>query len=532
MFRKEKQILKSFYTCILVVYCLPLYTFAADLTPEELHFRRQAVKRMIFDSSQDIPLASLNPSKIVGLDVMHPKVGENSGNSELKIRDGKLAISSEKYSVSTRWVGSFNPFAVYDITISNFTGTGQIGILFRDADSDSSISVTLVGNSSTFNSVNATITKNGTEVDVKKYLLEKTVACDKSVSLKIQMLAVGANIFIEQNQNTSLVGSFEFVNYFDLRNIDLMRRFESCLHGMLYAGASIEIDQMTAALSPGIGQADLRFVTYEDGSPYFKDDRLWVLSTLRGRGLPHPLQGVFSLNPSVFDIQFEGIILYDRADGLLRNDLASNIFFDRNDNQWKGFTTGFSAYGDPNKKEKKELWAVHSTKSPLQGMSVMRAKATGLVGDYEDPQCIFDSDAGKWRMVLCERHKGYKAVIRESDTWDGKYKLIAGPVPVNSTGTQIQRFGTENYVLFGSSDRKVYVYSYPELKPSGILDIYLPPWDKKSGTRIWPNVVPLPDGYPAPCMALTMDRLNYPGMKGANWTYGALYLYYGFPKQR
>jgi len=23
-----------------------------------------------------------------------------------------------------------------------------------------------------------------------------------------------------------------------------------------------------------------------------------------------------------------------------------------------------------------------------------------------------------------------------------------------------------------------------------------------------------------------MDRLNFPGMKGANWTYGAMYLYH------
>ncbi len=517
------------HLCLIVFFsCHSSGIYADPISPDQIHFRRQAVKRMIFDSSQDIPLAGLDPSKIVGLDVMHPRVGENSGNLELKIRDGKLAMSSEKYSVVTRWAGSFTPFAVYDITLSKFTGTGQVGIIFRDADSDSSISITLVGSNNVFDSINSTITKNGAEVDVKKYLLTEAVRCDKPLTLKIQMLAVGANIFIEQNKNISLIGTFEFVKHFDLRKKNLMRHFEFCLHSMLYAGAAVEIDRLTASLSPGIGQADLRFVTYEDGSPYFKDDRLWVLSTLRGRGLPHPLQGVFSFNPSVFDIQFEGIILFDRSDGLLRNDLASNIFFDRKASQWRGFTTGFSAYGDPDKKEKKELWAVHSDKSPLQGISIMNAKATGLVGDYEDPQCIYDSDAGKWRMVLCENCKGYKAVIRESDTWDGQYTLVAGPVSVNSTGTQIQRFGDRRYVLFGSSDRKVYVYSYPDLKSAGTLDMYLPPWVKRSGTRIWPNVVPLPEGYSAPYLSLTMDRLNYPGMKGANWTYGALYLYYGF----
>jgi hypothetical protein len=81
--------------------------------------------------------------------------------------------------------------------------------------------------------------------------------------------------------------------------------------------------------------------------------------------------------------------------------------------------------------------------------------------------------------------------------------------------------------LFGSSDRKFYVYSYPELKELGELDMFRPPWDEESNTRCWPNVVPLPDGYPAPYIALSMDRANYPGLEG--WTYGALYLYHGHP---
>jgi hypothetical protein len=125
---------------------------------------------------------------------------------------------------------------------------------------------------------------------------------------------------------------------------------------------------------------------------------------------------------------------------------------------------------------------------------------------------------------------GYKAVIRESDTWNGTYKIISGPVDVNSTGTQIQNIGGQRYVLFGSSDRKVYIKSYPDLKPVGELNMHRPPWNKKTGTRIWPNVVPLPEGYPAPYIALMMDRLNFPGMTGDNWTYGAMYLYHGYKK--
>ena len=58
--------------------------------------------------------------------------------------------------------------------------------------------------------------------------------------------------------------------------------------------------------------------------------------------------------------------------------------------------------------------------------------------------------------------------------------------------------------------------------------MFRPPWDGKINTRCWPNVIPLPDGYRAPYIALTMDRVQYPDIGG--WTYGALYLYHGFPK--
>jgi hypothetical protein len=380
-----------------------------------------------------------------------------------------------------------------------------------------------------YQAVRWVVVKDGVEVDRKDLALPEALVSREPVRLRVQMLAVGANLYLERNGATTLVGRPDFVKHFDLRRKDLMRRFEFCLHTVLEAGATAMIDGATAALSPGIGQADIRNVSYEDGTPLFRDGRLRMLMTVRGGKLPHPMQGVFSLDPSVFDIRFEGLILYDRGDGLLRNDLASHIFFDRQAEEWRGFTTGFSAYGDPAKKEQKQIWAVRSARSPLQGISIMEAKPTGLVADYEDPQCIWDADAKKWRMLLCENHGGYKAVMRESEKWDGPYERIAGPVDVDSTGTQIQMIGGKRYALFGSSDRKIYIHTYPDLKPFGELRMHRPPWDDKSGTRVWPNVIPMPEGYPSPYIALMMDRLNFPGMTGANWTYGAMYLYHAHP---
>ncbi|MFN3379120.1 MAG: hypothetical protein ACK41O_06665, partial [Runella zeae] len=108
---------------------------------------------------------------------------------------------------------------------------------------------------------------------------------------------------------------------------------------------------------------------YEDGEPMLDRGRLWYTMSIRGRALPHHIQGVFSMDPTVFDVRLEGVILFDRADGLLRNEIASHIFFDRQHKLWRGITTGFSAYAHPN--EKKQLLAVQSQKDPRFGFSVM-----------------------------------------------------------------------------------------------------------------------------------------------------------------
>lgn len=512
---------------LMLLVSLP-FESKTQTTPEKIQFVRQGVKRIIFDKSQRIPLSSFKPAKIVGLEVMHPKMGEQRGDVLASLEKGVLILSADKDATQRRWISGFNAFATYDLVINKFSGSVENGIIFSSTASDNSIDVHITSSEGRYKYVSCIITKEGQIMEQLSFDTPEHITSNQPLTLRVQMLAVGANIFVEQLEQTTLVGRFDFVNYFDLRKKDLMRRFEVSMKTKLASRSSTEIQEASAYISPGMGQADLRIVTYEDGSTYFYEDKLWILITVRGRGLPHPMQGVYSLNPSVFDIQFEGIILYDRGDGRFRNELASNIFYDRKSKEWRGFTTGFSSYGDPFQKEKKEILAVSSFKMPLKGISVMKAKSIGLIANYEDPQCIYDKDADKWRMLLCESHDGYKAVIRESDTWDGEYKVIAGPIDVNSTGTQLQKIGGKFYAFFGSSQRKIFIYSYPSLKPYGELNIQRPPWDDKINTRVWPNIVALPEGYPSPYIALMMDRNNFPGMEGANWTYGAMYLYHGY----
>ncbi|NOR74161.1 MAG: hypothetical protein GQ525_03275, partial [Draconibacterium sp.] len=279
---KRMAIALVFFSTVLMFNSLRI--LAQDINPTELEFRRQAVQRMIFDQSQNIPLAGLFPAKVVGLDVMHPPVGQQENNPKLAIENGRLQISAQKPSTATRWIGGFNPFAVYDVAINKFSGTGEIGMVFRESERENRITATLVANDGNYQSIRCVIVLDSNEVEHQEFSLPEKLNGNDPIRFRVQMMAVGANFFVEVNGTSTLIGRMDFVQHFDLRRKDLMQRFEFCLYSQLEAGASVEIDEATAALSPGIGQADIRTVTYEDGSPFFKDERLWLTMTVRGGG--------------------------------------------------------------------------------------------------------------------------------------------------------------------------------------------------------------------------------------------------------
>jgi hypothetical protein len=430
---------------------------------------------------------------------------------------------------SCRWIGGFNAFATYELSLQEVQGTGRIGFKFYDTHDENYLLGTVNVIDGAYQSIQWSVVKDGHEAQKEDFPWPASAATHGACRLRVQMLAVGANIYVESENQTYLVGYPDFVQHFDVRRKQLMQRFEFGLYADLKENSSAKIKQAVAALTPGCGQADIRAITTKSGAPLLEDGRIWLTMTVRGRALPHPLQGVFSMNPSVFDLRFEGIIVFDMGDGLWRNELASHLFFDEESRQWRGWTTGFSALGTKEKEEEKQILAIWSDRDPRRGFSIMHAEPIGLTGQHEDPHGVYDAEAKKWRLLLSERAGKYRAGMWESDQWNSGYQRLAGPVEMDSTGTLIQSIGGTRYVFFGSADRTVYIRTYPELDPAGELKMRLPPWNDDTGTRIWPNIIPLPDGYPAPYIALMMDRQNFPGMPSKNWTYGAMYLFHAYP---
>ena len=514
---------------LLLVCSTTLSSAQDDIRPDQIQFRRQAVVRLVFDADQNIPLSSLRPAMVHDFDLMQPEKLPEDAKVQWELLNGQIVASAPNAdSQSMRWVGGFNPFATYELEIDSTQGSGTVGLSFNHSMNKDALNASLRFKEGSAEEVLWTVVIGGQQVIEEKWPVPKEIVRG-ALKLRAQMSAVGVNVFLESAGRSYLVGFSDFAQHVDLRERSRIQQMDFAVLADLKASAQVTLNGASSYFSTGSGQADIRAITDEEGTPLLEEGRLWFTMTLRGRALPHPLQGVFSLNPSVFDIRFEGIIVFDMNDGLLRNDLASHLFRDSKSGTWRGWTTGFSALDGAGRAEVKTILAISSTRDPRRGFSIMQARPIGITGAHEDPHGIYDKDSGKWRMLLCEHDKKYRASMWESDQWDRGFTRLAGPVEMDSTGTMIQKFGNKRYALFGSADRKIYIRNYPDLTPAGELNVDLPPWNDRNGTRIWPNVIPLPEGYPAPYIALMMDRVNFPGMPKPNWTYGALYLFHGHP---
>ena len=288
---------------------------------------------------------------------------------------------------------------------------------------------------------------------------------------------------------------------------------------------------VTATLSAGVGQADVRFVTRgRQAALYTEGGRLFFTFSARFFG---SVMGVGSLDPQHPErgVRYEGQILFDYGDGLLRNDLAAHIFLDDETGEWHGWSSNFSTGSDALKQRAPGgLNAIWCKKNPLHGLNVMRSKSLCLDGMNEDPSGVWDPAAKKWRLfVSAFMPNDIRGQMLESDRWDGGFKPLTGMVAENSTGTTIASMDGRLHCLSGSSARAYYVYSYPSLEMRGKILMTPTPWrpDAKGWAhgRGWPAFAELPPGGAHRYILLTMDRENFPGMPKPNWTYGELSIY-------
>ena len=504
--------------------------------PLELHFHRLAVRRFIF--SNNIPLSEFVPSEIVSFESMHPAfLPSRDGRPKCDtsfhahIYKGCLVLGEdEKKSSVSFYVGAVNPYATYEIDIHSweYGNDGESEVGFELARMGLQDRVQLFAClDSLKEGIYLRIYKDGLVEREERF---SSSLPDGSFTLRAQLYGNSLGAFIEEYGHTSFLGYLpikkNFSEVIDFRSVE--EAAEATFNVISNLCGRVEVAGARSYLSTGIGQADIRLISYEDLSPYMDQNRLWFTFSCRGIDINQSVQGVLSLDPSVFDIRFEGVIVFDHGDGLLRNDYASHLFYDRREKLWKAYACDFGGTAYTELRSGTGLVTAVSSKDPRRGFSVMKARRVEtdhVLGHNEDPCIFYDSQNKKWRLLTSVlTSKSITSGIFESEEWDGKFTRVAPPISLNSTGTSIQKIGGKYYAFMGGHGN-LRVHAYPSLELLGELDLDLQPhWPKAAG-RVWASLVPLPEGYPYRYVLLTMDRPNFPGITGANWSYGGLYFY-------
>ena len=529
---------------IFLVLCLLLgiseiyaQTIGKDsISPLDLKFHRLAVRRFIF--SNNIPLSEIVPSEIVSFPSMHPAfVPSASGNPECdttfhaKICEGRLIFDRTcGKKAASFYVGAVNPYATYEVDIHSLQ-------LEENKETEVGLELARLGLSDRVQLfVRASSSRQGVYLRIyKKGIVEREVKYASEVpegefTLRTQLYGHSLGAFIEKDGHSTFLGYVSikenFSNVIDFRSVK--EAASSTFNVISNLCGKVEVSGARSYLSIGIGQADIRLISNEDLSPYMDDNRLWFTFSCRGIDINQSAQGVLSVDPSVFDIRFEGMIVFDHGDGLLRNDYASHLFYDRLSREWRAYACDFGGTKNRELRSGTGLIIATSKRDPRRGFSVMKARrieTTDVNGHNEDPCIFYDTNVEKWRLLTSVlTNKTIVSGTFESETWDGKFTPVAAPIKMNSTGTSIQKIGGKYYTFMGGLGN-LRTHSYPDLKYLGDLNLDLQPhWPKPAG-RVWASLVPLPDGYPYRYVLLTMDRPNFPGIKNANWSYGALYFY-------
>lgn len=517
--------------------------FAALLTtsiwaqnPLDLEFHRLAVRRFIF--SNNLPLSEFVPSEVVAFDSMHPSFVWRNGtlsndpSFSPKIKKGCLELDKESGSEACCfYVGGVNPYATYDLNIGSLKNNSSSSLEtgFELSRLDSNDRVQLFSRvSKNRRGIFFRIVHDG-KVEREIHLSDNVP--DGEFILRAQLYGNTSGFFVEEDGVTTYLGHINVEDAFpaelDFRNKKIA--FSSTFNVFSNLEGSSIINGAKSYLSTGVGQADVRLISYEDLTPYIDEGRLWFTFSCRGLGINQSCQGVMSLDPTLFDPKLEGIIVFDHGDGLLRNDYSSHLFFDRNAGEWRAYACDFGGTAYTDGRSGTGLITAVSSNDPRKGFSIMKANKVDvdkIKGHNEDPCIFFDAEAGSWRLLTSVfTDNSIVSGTFESDTWDGVFSPVVEPIEMNSTGTSIQRIGEQLYCFMGGNGN-LRVHSYPNLDLIGELNLDLQPhWPKPAG-RVWASIVPLPEGYPYRYVLMTMDRPNFPGVQGRNWSYGALY-YYG-----
>ncbi|MBQ7321261.1 MAG: hypothetical protein IJW99_04125 [Clostridia bacterium] len=431
------------------------------------------------------------------------------GDMTEQISDASYLLTSEEGGEITRLLGAFFPYYTYAFQIAADPAACDMGLTVCDRAGERRISVMLC---------------RGQEIVVQGGDACVHLPCRFSVSdtVIVTFRAGGVSIYADHGNRPELIGDVP---------LDLLTEYLSYrVHASATVGVTTRVypkgkaayRQVESYLCGGISQADMKPMTYEDGTPVMEGGRLFI--TFSARLEVGCYQGIMSWNPSLCDFRMEGAMFFDTGDGQCCNDVAASVVYDRRAREWYLWVCSFShghvlargrLKGDP----RYGIQIVDVALLPTWD-GADRTAFAGIKGDEDPDLALID---GKWHLTVCrlEPEDGYHYYRFVSDSPLDGFTFADRTPTGGKTGGLMIPFEGKYYFACGTDfkSRALYdVYPYDDFSRCDHLKCNF----DDGGFRGWGSVIGVDIGSRKRYFWITFDRHNG---SGYNWSYGNIYVY-------
>ncbi len=427
---------------------------------------------------------------------LYPVISK-SENAEECIKDNEYILKSGSVE---RVMGQFFPYATYEL---NFRETsGKIGFSFNIKGSK------------------AQVLYENNEIIFDDGCAKESFSINSKLSTLIISCRPGSfDVYSSRNNNAYFIKSFN-CDAFNDSNI-----YEEFKEGFVsfVAQGDVVITDGSFYIDSGVSQADLRPITYEDGTAIYENGSIFLTASIRMQ--EETFQGVLSWIPGTAEFDLVGAIFYDSGDGRWCGDVAASVVFNRMSDEWNlwvcsfahSHILGYSSFsGDPR-------FGINVIDINLMKKREEKEDSEAFLGKEgdEDPAFIYDKTNNRWLMAICRLDdvtRKYRYMFYESQNPFNGHKFIGKGFEGEETGGSFVNIDGEICFICGNSfsaksDYRIY-------NKNGMKNAKFDFPD--GGFRGWGTVIPIMKGSRRRYYWITFDRHN-----GSlyNWSYGNIYCF-------
>lgn len=477
--------------------------------PRQLKFKRQFALNMYKD--KHISLAKMSLSKdFIGCTRGDPyPLLSYEGEFTEEVKDGKYFFTAKCEGANAeRLLCRHFPYATYSFSPRSLDG--KFGISIKAPDRTCLI---------TFFAKDKRICAMH-----EGSVIKTDVSLCDAIELMISCRKDKFDIYVRTKDACKYFGSFTEPLFSDMASKKVFSDTVACT----YASGCVSVADVCSYIDNGISQADVRPIRYENGDILTEQGKIYLTMSIRLEEFCY--QGVFSWMPGTCELEMCGVLFFDAGDGIYGNDVASSILYHREEKKWLIWVCSFShghilahasVYADP----RFGINAIPVTLMPKMSDSDPDTAFLGKEGD-EDPDFIYDSERGVWRMAVCRivndnGKRAYRYFCFESDKPFSGYRYIDSSRDGAETGGSIVHIDGNYYLICGNrfdlrADYRI--YALPDMEhPSKLLCDF-----DDGGFRGWGTVIPIKTTDGTKYYHLTFDRHN---ASNYNWSYGDLYCF-------